>query len=116
MGSEPNVSDNRERSLWAAVLLRQVDDALVGPGDTPKNERLLLIRQARSFLTSPSQDLVIVCANAGMDMRAVIKRMTKLIDQAPTPEELISKRASRATLHKRTIIPAQALDQQREAA
>lgn len=78
-----------EQDLWQAVLRLAVDDALLGPSQ-PINRDAFIIecRQARAFLTTASDDLAVVCSNAGLDPRAVLERIRDLIANAPTPEEL----------------------------
>ncbi|MCT4332622.1 hypothetical protein MU516_07045 [Paracoccus sp. YLB-12] len=80
------------RALWQSVLLRTVEDALIGVAQaTSRDRRILECKHARAYLTKPSKDLSEVCALAGMDMQAVMERMRKQIAQAPTPEELADK-------------------------
>ncbi len=82
-----------ERELWQQVLLQAVNDALHGvPGGmSNKAVRIRDTHAARDYLTTPSQDLSMVCNLAGLDPVAVIERMRKQIAAAPTPEELIVK-------------------------
>lgn len=79
------------RALWQAVLARAVDDALHGVaavGSAQRNQREAAIAEARTFLTTPSQDLETVCTLAGLDPVAVMDRMRKQIAEAPSVEEL----------------------------
>lgn len=77
------------KNLWQAVLLRTVEDALLGVSQESNREtRINACKEARDYLTRPSADLSEVCALAGMDMQAVIEHMRGRIANAPTPEEL----------------------------
>lgn len=84
-----------EQALWQAVLFRTVEDALysIAEGGNYQN-RLRLCTEARDYLTTPSQDLSIACAGAGLDMSAVIEAMRKRIAEAPAPEEVANTRVS----------------------
>lgn len=94
---------NGIRQLWCAVLMLTVQDALQGvalidaggTGKTARVNRAGFIRHARRYLTTPSKDLAIVCAGAGLDMEAFIDRMVRLIAEAPPAEELAEGRARR---------------------
>lgn len=86
---------NPDKALWQAVLLLVVDDALLG-ADGPGAQGMRLTRaqatvEARTYLTTPSKDLAIVCHLAGLDPEAVMTSMRKRIAKAPSPEELASK-------------------------
>lgn len=79
------------RSLWQAVLQRQVDDALHGVEAWSVKERHLRIKaieEARRYLTAPSECLALVCTGAGLEPDAVIEAMQRRIAAAPSPEEL----------------------------
>lgn len=91
-----------EQSLWAEVLLRQVDDALQGPGSSvPKDQRIPTIQSARSYLTTSSRQLDELCILAGVEMDGLIKAMRAKIANAPAPEELLAKRKrSRASMSR----------------
>lgn len=79
-----------ETELWQAVLKTAVDDALLGPVPTNNRQSFLSeCRQARTFLTNASNDLAMICSNAGLDPRAVLERMRIRVAQAPSPEELL---------------------------
>lgn len=90
------------RALWQSVLLRTVEDALIGVAqETSRDRRILECKHARAYLTTPSKDLSEVCALAGMDMQAVMERMRKQVAQAPSPEELADKpKANRQSFTK----------------
>lgn len=99
---EADPSIHPERNLWCEVLLRAVDDALHGPQVNDGTSRLRVISEARSYLTTPSKDLSLVCSLAGVDMEALIDRMKRQLATAPTPEELIAgQKVSRVTITKR---------------
>lgn len=84
---------NPERALWCEVLLRTVEDAVLGVAQVQnKTSRIRICEEARRYLTQPSADLAEVCTLAGMDMQAVIDRMRSQIAAALTPEELASSR------------------------
>lgn len=88
---EPGI--NPERALWCEVLLRTVQDAVIGAAQVHnKTARIRVCEEARHYLSTPSADLAQVCALAGLDMQALIERMRKQIAAAPTPEELASTR------------------------
>lgn len=79
------------KCLWMEVLQVAVQDALEGvPGqrhDVAK--RIQKIEDARLLLTTPSEDLEIICSLAGLDWDAVLERMKRKIADAPTPTELV---------------------------
>lgn len=102
------MSYNPEKALWQEVLLRVVDDALNGPiGVTGPENKMGEIRAARRYFTQPTQSLDTVCALAGMDLSFVMDRMRKLIADAPSPEELATKKkTSRAAMTKRPLSAA----------
>ncbi|PZX46438.1 hypothetical protein LX76_04651 [Cereibacter changlensis] len=54
------------------------------------------IRHARIYLTKPNRDFNDVCHLAGVDPQATRERLTKLIAEAPSPEELIDADSPRA--------------------
>lgn len=101
------MSYNPEKTLWQEVLLRQVEDALHGPtGVNGKHNRIAKVRSARTFLTTPSQNLATVCSLAGLDHDAVVSSMRKRIANAPSPEDLTAKpRAHRASFTARPEKP-----------
>lgn len=79
------------RELWQAVLAQAVEDALNGvPVGLNKSlpVREGIIRQTRRLLTTPNDDLEIICAFAGFDPQAVIDRMAAQLANAPSVEEL----------------------------
>lgn len=80
-----------ERELWQEVLLLAVDEALHGPKHVlDKKQKLHMCRSARAYITTPSRDLSMVCAFAGLDMQAVIERMRVQIANAPAVEDVVS--------------------------
>lgn len=96
-----------EQDLWQSVLLIVVADALHG---SPRHvahkanaelhetaRRVHECQKARDYLTRPSRDLAMVCNLAGLDMHAVIDRMTRQIAAAPSPEELATSTVRRRT-------------------
>ncbi len=101
------MSYNPERALWQEVLLRQVDDALLGAaGVTGVEQRAQVIEEARAFLTKPSKHLEHLCLCAGIDADALIAHMRARIAHAPDPATLAANRkASRASVTKRTDQP-----------
>jgi hypothetical protein len=80
---EPTFRSNPQSSLWLAVLLRAVEDAL-RPIKTGNNglSREKQMQDARDYLTTPSRDLLMVCNYAGLDMEAFIDRMKVQIANA----------------------------------
>jgi hypothetical protein len=66
---------NPERALWQMVLHQAVHDALHGPRGDIKTRYAELWQEAREFIVTPSEDLAMVCAMAGVEMDAVIERM-----------------------------------------
>lgn len=98
---------NPEAQLWQAVLLRTVEDALIGVAqESSRDRRILECKHARAYLTTPSKDLSEVCALAGMDMQPVMERMRKQIAKAPTPEELADQiRVNRKSFTKAPAKP-----------
>ncbi|RGP37699.1 hypothetical protein [Pseudotabrizicola alkalilacus] len=98
-----------EQDLWQSVLLVVVQEALYGGlnnGCRIEQEittrRARACQSARDYLTTPSLDLSMVCAMAGLDMQAVIDNMTRQIAAAPSPEELAASDAPRVTRTKKT--------------
>ncbi|MDR7125550.1 hypothetical protein [Pseudotabrizicola sp. 4114] len=90
-----------EQDLWQNVLLLVVQDALHGSvSDSSKlpTRRAHACQSARDYLTTPSLDLSMVCAMAGLDMQAVIDNMTRQIAAAPSPEELAASPVPRRTV------------------
>jgi hypothetical protein len=94
---------NPRQALWQEVLLRTIDEALLGPQMVPNRAKAIqLCIQARAYLTRPSDDLTTVCSLAGIDPDAMMERMRAKIAAAPTPAEVIDgKRVSRAVMGKR---------------
>lgn len=92
----PPLAMNGERSLWAAVLLQAIEDALEGARiDARSIElRIAYTERCRRYLTTPNPDLAHVCGLAGVDMETLIERMAKRIDGAPAPGELFRRRIS----------------------
>ena len=88
---QPHVS---ERSLWCAVLLAAISDAMNGAPNAISSSveiRILETKRARRYLTEPHyHGFINVCEMAGLDPIAVRERLRILIAQAPTPEELVS--------------------------
>ncbi|RBP86345.1 hypothetical protein DFO80_12028 [Rhodobacter sp. 140A] len=82
------------RALWQAVLARAIDDAVNGVpkvGGLIERSRAKAISEARTLLTTPSDDLEIICAFAGVETDALIERMRARIAEAPNVEELARK-------------------------
>lgn len=110
---------NAEKDLWQAVLMLAVDDALLGAdaqaahhhngqigkrGLTLVAKRIAATNAARHYLTTPSEDLSLVCHLAGLDPQAVMEHMRKRIAAAPSAEELASKgRVPTLTLDGETL-------------
>ena len=75
---------NPERNLWQEVLLHTIRDARLKPlrrllGENAQSEAL----DARRYLTTPSDDLAMVCMFAGVDMEALVDRMRVQVAKAP---------------------------------
>lgn len=87
---------NPQRALWQAVLAQAVEDAIYGASlsaaSKTRQHRIAATKAARAWLTTPSRDLAEVCHLAGLEPQAVMEHMRKQIAQAPTPEELVSRR------------------------
>lgn len=77
MSGECGCISNPERALWQMVLHQAVHDALHGPKGIPRMQFGQRWQEARDYITSPSEDLAMVCAMAGVDMEAVVERMRK---------------------------------------
>lgn len=72
-----------ETQLWLEVLQRAVMDARLEPQSgavSPRQARE--VKDARSYLTTPSKDLAVVCAMAGVDMEWMIDCITLRIADA----------------------------------
>lgn len=85
-----------EQNLWSEVLHLTVQDAM--EGSTGGHDRRAKIKQtygARAYLTTPNEDLNIVCTLADLDPVAVREAMIKRIAEAPTPEELVNSTRKR---------------------
>ena len=67
-----------ERELWQAVLLQVIADAFESPSGVGKAvTRERVKREALDYLTQPSKDLAMLCSLAGVDMGALIYRVTQ---------------------------------------
>ncbi|WP_137111943.1 hypothetical protein [Rhodobacter sp. SY28-1] len=66
---------NPERALWQAVLLQAIEEALHGPKSVSTLHRAREWQEARDYITTPSEDLEMVCSLAGVEMEAVVERM-----------------------------------------
>lgn len=88
---------NPERALWQAVLLQAVEEALHGPKNIAPLHRAREWQEARDYITTPSKDLAMVCALAGVEMDAVVERMRVLIDAMPAPEESLERPRKKAS-------------------
>ena len=65
-----------ETQLWLEVLNRAVLDSRLEPEPGAVSPRqAIVVKDARTYLTTPSKDLAAVCAMAGADMEALIDRM-----------------------------------------
>ena len=93
---------NGERSLWAAVLLQAIEDAVDGArlDQSDMARKIDYTEVCRRYLTTPSRDLAEVCGLAGVDMEMLIERMVKRIAAAPAPEELFARRRSRSKTYE----------------
>lgn len=87
---------NPHRALWQAVLMQAAEDAIYGASlsaaSKTRQHRIMATKAARAWLTSPSRDLAEVCHLAGLEPQAVMEHMRLRIAEAPTPEELVSRR------------------------
>ena len=69
-----------ETQLWLEVLNRAVMDARLEPEPGAVSPRQAIeVKDARTYLTTPSKDLAAVCAMAGADMEALIDRMKRRV-------------------------------------
>ncbi|HHW34340.1 MAG TPA: hypothetical protein GXX24_09420 [Paracoccus solventivorans] len=93
---EADNEHNPQRALWQAVLMQAAEDAIYGASlsaaSKTRQHRIAATKAARAWLTTPSRDLAEVCHLAGLEPQAVMEHMRKQIAQAPTPEELVSRR------------------------
>ncbi|AQS48095.1 hypothetical protein BMG03_10000 [Thioclava nitratireducens] len=91
------------RRLWQAVLYQAVDDALNGAALDSETVRRRNIEQARELLSMPNRDLEMICTGAGLEMEGVVRRMRKLIAEAPPLDELVAGKTvrQRAEIEKR---------------
>jgi hypothetical protein len=84
---EPTFRSNPQSSLWLAVLLRALEDAL-RPIKTGNNglSREKQMQDARDYVTTPSRDLLMVCNLAGVDMQVAIHQMNAQVTKEMMPE------------------------------
>lgn len=68
MSGECGIISNPERALWQMVLFQAVHDALHGPKGVPRMQFARMRQEARDYITTPSKDLAMVCAMAGVEM------------------------------------------------
>ena len=69
-----------ETQLWLEVLNRAVMDARLEPESaavTPRQAQA--VKDARTYLTTPSKDLAAICAMAGVDMEALTDRIKRRV-------------------------------------
>ena len=83
-----------ETQLWLEVLQRAVMDARLEPQSGAISPRQAQeVKEARTYLTTPSNDLAAVCAMAGVDMEWLIDCMKVRIARAGEP--VTTKKAER---------------------
>ena len=86
------------KNLWHSVLLLAINDALHGPSrfSGGKNNWRRMIDEARTYITAPNKDFNETCSLAGLDPKAVRERVSALIAQAPSAEEIFAARSFKA--------------------
>ena len=78
---------NPERALWQSVLLLAIEEALNGvKGNLTRKTRERLTEEAQIYLTTESDDLALACSGAGIDMKALIERMSGRIPNVLEPK------------------------------
>lgn len=77
-------------NLWAQVLAQAITDATKGlnAGRFEPQRQLREIEEVRRYLTQPNRGFNEVCHLAGLEPEAVRERATKLIEAAPSAEQL----------------------------
>lgn len=87
---------SHERDLWRAVLLQAIEDAMHGAsftsGNTNKEQLIRDTYTTRAWLTKANPDLAEVCHLAGFDPAFIMRKMRERLADAPSPEELVSRR------------------------
>ena len=69
-----------ERALWQEVLLRAITDARLDASSWPfPVSAYAETAEARAYLATPSKDLAIVCALAGVEVEALLDRMQRQV-------------------------------------
>ena len=66
-----------ESRLWQAVIVSTIQEWIHGP--------LRLKRQAEEYLFSDNSDFPAVCQSAGMDVKRLRAKLTRLKLQSPVP-------------------------------
>lgn len=89
-----NSSEDKERSLWCAVIKQAFDDA-IGAAISTTTE--LEQRQARLWFTRPNRDFNEACYLAGLDPVAVRERAAQAIETAPVAPSKPHQHRSRRT-------------------
>ncbi len=91
-------------ALWQSVLLRAIEDAFSTPvNGESRARRAQDMIEARAYLTKPSKDLAAVCAMAGVDMAALIDRMTQRIATAADLITVTKDKPDLARKHCRNV-------------
>jgi hypothetical protein len=77
--SESNGDAEAEQRVWAAVIVRTVEEWISGPLGSQ--------REAESYLFNDDKDFPIVCRSAGLDPQTLRRKLTKLKKSGagPTP-------------------------------
>lgn len=94
-------------NLWQRVLTVAINEAFTGEGILGSREhRIREITAARRYVTQYNRDFNEVCSLAGLDPDAVRERMAKQLATAPTPEELIERKALKPAKAPKPAKPA----------
>lgn len=89
-----------ERDLWQGVLLQAITDARLDPSAWPVPASAYdETAEARTYLTTPSDDLAEVCSFAGIDMQALLVRMQGRLANVP-PVKATGKRKRNPNTYK----------------
>lgn len=94
-----------EQSLWRAVLLQAVQDAMSGVESArAKGDKIAATQAARDYITTPSTGMNMVCILADLEPNAVREAMAKRIAAAPAPQDLFngSRRRDKSNLQTLT--------------
>ncbi len=83
----------RLRSLWRAILLQVVMDAMRDRPSDPTRERVAC-HEARMWLEKPTEDFLTVCSNAEVDPRRVAAWWKRFKENPNPPKNVMDLMAS----------------------